>query len=51
LKCTNDKCKESKDLDEEQDCELNQIGDFLPMTEAMSKMELVDSLWEEFNID
>jgi hypothetical protein len=51
LKCANEKHKESKDSDEEQDCKLNQIGDFLSMTEAMSEMELVDSLLEEFNID
>jgi hypothetical protein len=51
LKRVNEKPKESKDSDEEQDRELNQIGDFSSMKEAMSKMELVDSLLEEFNID
>jgi hypothetical protein len=50
LKRANEKRKENEDLDEEQDRELNQIGEF-SMTEAMSKMELVDSLMEEFNID
>jgi hypothetical protein len=41
LKRANEKRKESEDSDEEQDRKLNQIGDFLSMTEAMSKMELV----------
>jgi hypothetical protein len=35
LKCANEKRKESKDSDEEQDHKLNQIGDFLSMTEAI----------------
>jgi hypothetical protein len=51
LKRANEKRKESEDSDEEQDCELNQIEDFSSMTEAMSEMELVDSLLEEFNIN
>jgi hypothetical protein len=51
LKCANEKRKENEDSDEEQDRELNQIGEFSSMTEAMSEMELVDSLLEEFNID
>jgi hypothetical protein len=41
LRRANEKRKEKKDSEEEQDCKLNQIGDFLSMTEAMSKMELL----------
>jgi hypothetical protein len=51
LTFANEKRKESNESDEEQDCEPNQIGNFLSMTDAMSKMELVDSLLKEFNID